>query len=251
MLKYSSLKELQCILKQILKNVAYLLHDIKPLVLLSGHGYHIIIPVNCKEALEHNENFTQYTREPSKEFLQFVERCLSLNKADPANNPSFKYCLLRVPYTFNSKCIQEGIEDAEVKIAQLSDSSQPLPEIDNLLVEFQTYIIDKRLKAEVKEEKTVKNRHYSCNSTDIHNTIPYIEKLLNQSLEDYRKAAISLILAPYFVNVQKLTDADCFSRLKEWVLKCNQVKKLEPFLDYFDDLINRAIERAKETGIKP
>jgi hypothetical protein len=51
--------------------------------------------------------------------------------------------------------------------------------------------------------------------------------------------------------VQKLTDADSFSRIEEWVLKCNQVKKLEPSLDYFDDLINRAIKRPKETGIKP
>jgi Primase X len=158
--------------------------------------------------------------------------------------------LLRVPYTFNSKCIEEGA-DAEIKIIQPCDSSIPLPNIDNLLVEFQTYLIDKRLKAEVKEEITVKNRHYSCNSADIHNTIPYIEKLLNQSLEDYRKAAISLILAPYFVNVQKLTGPDSFSRIKEWALKCDLVKKLEPSLGYFYDLINRALERAKETGIKP
>jgi hypothetical protein len=55
------------------------------------------------------------------------------------------------------------------------------------LVEFQTYLIDKRLKAEVKEEKTVKNRHYICDSAGICNTtIPYIEKLLEMPLEDYR-----------------------------------------------------------------
>jgi hypothetical protein len=71
------------------------------------------------------------------------------------------------------------------------------------------------------------------------------------SLKDYRKSSISLILAPYFVNVQKLTDVDSFNRIKEWVLKCDLVKKLEPSLVYFDDLINRAVERAKETGIKP
>jgi hypothetical protein len=159
--------------------------------------------------------------------------------------------LLRVPYTFNSKCIGEGIGDAEVKIVQSWDSSQILSEIDNLLIEFQTYLIDKSLKAQVKEEKTVKNRYYSCDSADIYNTtIPYIEKLLNVALEDYRKSAISLILAPYFINVQKLTDADSFSRTKEWVLKCNLAKKLEPSINY-DDLINRAIERAKDTGIRP
>jgi hypothetical protein len=35
-------------------------------------------------------------------------------------------------------------------------------------------------------------------------------------LSDHRKFAIRLILAPYFVNIQKLTDTECFSRIKEW-----------------------------------
>jgi hypothetical protein len=33
-----------------------------------------------------------------------------LNKADPANNPSLKSCLLRVLHTLNSKCIEEGVD---------------------------------------------------------------------------------------------------------------------------------------------
>jgi hypothetical protein len=53
------------------------------------------------------------------------------------------------------------------------------------------------------------------------------------------------------VNVQKLTDCESFSRIKGWVLNCNTVKKLEPSINYFDDLVNKAIRRAKETGIKP
>ena len=106
--KFTTDTELRDILKKILKNIAYLLHDCNPLVLWSGHGYHIIIPVNCKEALEHFQELSQCTRELSKEFLQFAERLLSLNTADPANNPSLKSCLLRVPHTFNSECINEG-----------------------------------------------------------------------------------------------------------------------------------------------
>jgi hypothetical protein len=51
--------------------------------------------------------------------------------------------------------------------------------------------------------------------SNLYTTIPYIEKLLNQSLEDYRKGAVSLILAPYFVNVQKLTDTESFTKIKE------------------------------------
>jgi hypothetical protein len=70
------------------------------------------------------------------------------------------------------------------------------------------------------------------------------------SLKDYRKNAISLILAPYFVNVQELSDGDSFDRTKEWVLRCNEVKELEPSIEYFD-LINGSIKRVRDIGIKP
>jgi hypothetical protein len=55
-------------------------------------------PCKCPEALENFEEFTSYVNEPSKTFLQFAERHLSLNKADPSNNPGFKSCPLRVTY---------------------------------------------------------------------------------------------------------------------------------------------------------
>jgi hypothetical protein len=63
--KFKSDKELEAALKQILNNVASILHNCKPLVLWSGHGYHIIIPVNCKEASERFQEFSQHTSEPS------------------------------------------------------------------------------------------------------------------------------------------------------------------------------------------
>jgi hypothetical protein len=104
---FKSDKAFQRALKQICENIATLLHDAKPLMIWSGHGYHIIIPVNAKEALENYEEFTSYVSEPSKAFLQFAERHLSLNKADPSNNPGLKSCLLRIPYIFSSKCVDE------------------------------------------------------------------------------------------------------------------------------------------------
>jgi hypothetical protein len=241
--KFDSDTSLQRALKQILKNIASLLYDIEPLVLCSGHGYHIIIPVNAKEALENFTDFTPYTTEPSKEFLQFAERFLSLNKADTANNPAFKSCLLRVPYTFNSECIEEGI-DAEVKIFQQWDSSKPLPNIDNLLIEFQTFLVDKKLKAELEENKRKKF------NTSSNNILPYAERLLSKSISDYRKFAVSLILFPYFVNIQHLSDTEAFCRIKEWLLKCSKVSKLEPSVAYFDDYTRKAIERARSSGIK-
>ena len=131
---FKSKKELDRWLDTILKNIANVLHRTRPLVLWSGHGYHIIIPVKATEALEQFEDFDPYTNEPSKEFLQFAERHLSLDKADEKNSPAFRSCLLRVPYTLNSKCVEEKV-DGEIKIIHQSDDSQ-LPEIDNLLKNF-------------------------------------------------------------------------------------------------------------------
>ena len=54
---FKSKGELDKWLDRILKNIANVLHGVKPLVLWSGHGYHIIIPVKATEALEQFEDF--------------------------------------------------------------------------------------------------------------------------------------------------------------------------------------------------
>ncbi|HEX6028565.1 MAG TPA: hypothetical protein VFY64_05945 [Nitrososphaeraceae archaeon] len=160
--------------------------------------YNIIISVNATEALEQFEDFEPYTNKPSKEFLQFAEKYLSLNKADNKNNPAFGSCLLRVLYTFNSKCIEEKI-GAEVMMVHEWDNLQKLPEIGNLLIEFQTFLVDRKLKAEINQKKS--RRNYVNNSLHIPNTTSYVEKLLSMQIADHRKFAVSLILAPYFVNI--------------------------------------------------
>jgi len=49
---FSCKSELDKVLNKILKNISKVLHDSKPLLLWSGNGYHIIIPVKVTEALE-------------------------------------------------------------------------------------------------------------------------------------------------------------------------------------------------------
>ncbi len=117
-----------------------------------GRGYHIIISVEAKEALEHFEEFETLFEKTSSEFLQFAKSYLSLDKVDKANTLAFKSCLLRVHHTFNSKCFDEGI-DPEVKVIQEFDDSKPLPTIDNLLVEFMTFLSDRKLKKGLEKEK--------------------------------------------------------------------------------------------------
>lgn len=164
-------------MKRILNNVSEVLKDASPIVLWSGNGYHIIIPVNAPEALEQFEDFQQYTRKPSKEFLQFAEKSVSLSKADTSNNPGFKSCLLRVPNSFNTKHLDKG-SGAEVKIVepfQICDMNMKLPKINNLMTEFMTYLVDKNMKVEARS-MLMNRRRKKISET---NSIPYIEKLLN------------------------------------------------------------------------
>jgi hypothetical protein len=76
---------------------------------------------------------------------------------------------------------------------------------------FLTFLVDKKLKAEL---KLANNAKESC-SFEGNCKIWYIENIIGTQLADHRKFIIRLILAPYFVNVQKLTYAESFRRIKD------------------------------------
>lgn len=240
------------VVDKILNHISKTLPESNPLLIWSGRGYHIIIPVQQTEALEHFEDFEGLTSRPSEDFLKFAKEHLSFNKADKNNTPAFKSCLLRVPYTFNSKCNSNDV-DPEVKIIKKFDTSITLSSISNLLVDFLTFLSDKKLKENIKKGTQMKFKYnkFSLYNTGGSNSIQYIEKLLTIPIGDYRKNAINLILAPYFVNVQKLSDEDSLYKIRQWVLKCNDIKSLEPSISDFDIIIKYSIKRARETGVKP
>jgi hypothetical protein len=49
---------------------------------------------------------------------------------------------------------------------------------------------------------------------------------LQTPIGDYRKNAVSLILAPYLINIKKLSSDDAFNIIKEWLDKCNEIRRL-------------------------
>ncbi|HEX5186451.1 MAG TPA: DNA primase noncatalytic subunit PriX [Nitrososphaeraceae archaeon] len=248
---FPSKVELDKAINKIQKHISKILPNSKLLILWSGRGYHFIIPVKVNEALEHFEDFSKLSNKPSEEFLRFAKTYLSFNKADKANNPSFRSCMLRVPNSFNSKCIDEGV-DPEVKIIQQFDITKHLPKVDNLLLEFMTFLSDKKLKENLKKERQMKMKNkFSYYKRGGSNSIPYVEKLLTIPIVDYRKNAINLILAPYLVNVLELSDKESFQQINQWILKCNEIKSLSPSINDFDTIIKYAIKRARQTGIKP
>jgi DNA invertase Pin-like site-specific DNA recombinase len=130
--------------------------------------------------------------------------------------------MIRIPGSYNSKCIEENRE-SEVKIIQKWNGFKP--KINLFLARFYTYLIDQRIKElkKKKKKKNYKNNYYSQNTS---NTIPWIEKLLETPLADHRKYVVWRILSPYLINVKQLSCEECFNIIKEWLIKCDQLERL-------------------------
>ena len=143
---FNNKKSLQLALNKTLKSIKEKLDDnTHPTVLWSGNGYHIILPANCPVELERIQEFQEFDN-PSEKFLRFAKDNLSDNKADKANNPSFRSCLLRIPNSFNAKCLVKGesLENSKVKIIQ--EWNRTRPSIQFLLQDFRRYLINHKIK---------------------------------------------------------------------------------------------------------
>jgi hypothetical protein len=185
-----SLAELNKIFNSTLNNIKKKLNGFTPTVLWTGNGYHIYIVLNTRP-LELITELTELSNKISQEFLKFAESTFTNKKKDSCHNPSFRSCLLRIPYILNSKYIDPTTgnyaKDPEVKIIQEFDSLT-IPIINNeLLREFRLYLTDKDIistKLEcVKKRSNQINRYRSyslvnANRRTISAAYQWIEKLL-------------------------------------------------------------------------
>jgi hypothetical protein len=67
------------------------------------------------------------------------------------------------------------------------------PKANPLYYHFYIYLADRKLKEFNNMRKNQTESHHTFHG----NTIPWIEKLLQTPIDDYRKNAVNLILAPY------------------------------------------------------
>jgi hypothetical protein len=189
--------------------------------------------VYCPRELERIQEF-QECDNPSERFLRFAKDNLSNGKADKSSYPSFRSCLLRIPNSLNGKCLARGesLENSKVKIIQEWDGYRST--IKELLYEFRSYLIQKKIDDYNKQKLLVANKkrnknhryHYPNNN---HNNYYYewIQRILQTPFEDCRKMISSLILAPYLINIKNLSYNDSYKIIKEWLDKCNSIKKLD------------------------
>jgi Primase X len=203
----------------------------KPTVLWSGNGVHICQPIEAI-VLEEESKFAQFDQ-PSQTFLRFAAQFLSNHKADTNNNPAFRSCLLRIPGSYNSKYIEQN---REVNIIQRWDGLRP--RANPLYYHFYIYIADKKLK-EFNMQK-IKAESYRGN------TIPWIEKLLETPIDDYRKNAVNLILAPYLINVRKVSYDVALNIINSWLGKCGELRQLDQDFNY---MVRYALKYCAKNGI--
>jgi len=231
-----------------LKNIKEKLNG-NPTILETGGGYHIYQPVNCPTALENVTEFNGFDR-PSVQFLRFAKDNLSNGKADKNNNPSFKSCLLRIPGSINSKY------DTKVKIVQKWNGVRvPIPR--EFIEEFRTYSIQKKIDEAKQRQKIMllrlkRQQNNDDKNTDIRNYYEWIDKtILANPFPDYRKIIVDLILAPYLINIKKMSYEKSYQVIREWLDKCNSLQKLDNYSNFVNYRIHSALKTAASKGIGP
>lgn len=230
---FKSKVSLERTLSATLKNIKLKING-SPTVLWTGNGYHIYQPIDAIIFEEH-EQFSQF-KQPSLKFIRFAESFLTSGKSDPSHNPSFKSCMIRIPETYNSKYAVDNL----VKIIQKWDSYRP--PIRLLLGTFHAYLVDQKIK-EMKLKKRLEKKHGSGFGSGI-SKINWIESLLQTPIDDYRKNAIALILAPYLINIKKVSYDDTLQIIKDWLDKCNELRILDRTFTYrIKEAVNTAMRK--------
>ena len=73
-------------------------------------------------------------------------------------------------------------------------------------------------------------------------------KILANPFEDCRKIIVDLILAPYLINIKKLSYQESYQKIREWLDKCNSLQKLDNYSNFVNYRIHYALK--KTTGSK-
>jgi hypothetical protein len=230
-------------LKYTLKNIKAAFRDdkLEPTVIWSGNGYHIYLPIQAI-VIETESVFGNLVNgsQCSRMFLQFAEQFLSDKKADKChtNSLSFKNCMIRIPGSINSK------NNETVRIVQEWNGIRPA--INWLLRDYRRYLIQQKISNRISERKLRYSAATKALSSSAKRT--WIEIFLNTAIHDYRKNALRLIVAPYLINIKKLTYDDAFNVAKRWLDLCDERRSLD---FNAEDKIKYSLKAAARAGYLP
>jgi hypothetical protein len=119
------------------------------------------------------------------------------------------------------------------------------------MTDFYIYLAEKRIK-EIERQKKIeqyyKKKEESGGGSSPSRKIVWIELLLQTPIDDYRKNAVALIIAPYLINIKRLPYYDAMTVVKEWLARCDQVRRLD---SNFDQRIKSSLDVAIRDKTKP
>jgi hypothetical protein len=87
------------------------------------------------------------------------------------------------------------------------------------------HLADTKIK-EIRDIRKRRDRSIRYSEYDI-GKIPWIETLLQIPISDHRKYALWRVLAPYLINIKKLSYEDALSVIRVWLDKCDKIKPLD------------------------
>jgi hypothetical protein len=96
--------------------------------------------------------------------------------------------------------------------------------------------------------KNMRKNQTESNYASRGSTIPWIEKLLQTPIDDYRKNAVNLILAPYLINIKKLSYDAALNIINSWLSKCGELRQLDQDFNY---MVRYSLKYCTKNGNKP
>jgi len=225
------------------------MHGSHPTLSWTGNGYHIYLPIDV--SVLDNEYIFSKDKFPklfslkgkysqyfvSEAFMQYAEDFFTSGRADPNHRPKYKTCLIRIPDTFNSKCLNRGLslEDSKVRILQKWDGKRI--DGDAITHEFLIWLIRQEINlnnsSSNRSNPTKKNRTRYLGTGESHHQdkssfrIEWIERLLQIPIEDQRKYCLWRIIGPYLLNVKHISEAETAKTMEKWLYQCSHLKKLD------------------------
>jgi hypothetical protein len=217
-----------------------------PTVSWTGNGYHIYLPIDIpvldNEYVFSKDNFPNLFSPKGKYshyyvsevFMQFAEDYFTGGKADPNHRPKYKTCLIRIPDTYNSKCLNKGMSNEESKVKILQKWNGKRIDAEPLVHEFRIWVTQQEinLKRNKKQKSARQKSEYKYSNTKksqkiIVTKIEWIERLLQIPIADHRKECLWRIIGPYLLNVRNLSESEAARIMEKWLDKCSRIRKLD------------------------
>lgn len=232
-------------IQKTLHNIKILFNGGSPTVLATGNGCHIYLPV----LITNHDFFFNNDKNLIVEFLRYAAKRVTEGFSDKGNFPGLGNTMMRVPGSYNLKCILNGREPSEVRILQEWDGFRVSPSKD-LLRDFQHTQTKKRI-WEMQQQREANEKLKELQRLKVEGKLlppgdPLTEFLIFESrgISDSRKNMLYYVISRHLIR-HKLLDintarAVCF----QWLERCNRVRKLDDTSHYLKYHVNHCLKDA-------